>query len=101
MEPYSSKNRQAFWIEALSLSWKGRNLVTWEVQGERGILRKDVPKQAPQDAFWVNTLWDSSKPKPIKGKKVIADEIFDSHWAQLKDHFHEFYSDMPSLPGEK
>lgn len=101
MEPYSLKNRQAFWIEALSLSWKGRNLETWEVHGERGILRKSVPKQAPQDTFWVNTLWNLSNPKPIKSTKVTTDDTFDSHWVQLKDHFHEFYSNMASLPGEK
>ena len=101
MKPYSSKDRHAFWIEALSLSWRGRTLATWEVHGEPGTLRTSVGKDSALDGFWADTLWHPSNQNSLKVKQDTTDETFGSHWIQLKDRFHDFYRNMLNLPAEQ
>lgn len=94
MEPHDGADRNASWVEAIAIAYKGRLLASWELLGATGEIARTKPTGAtPQ--FWVFTIWNF----PQLGKtynELTPEELLslNDHWSRLGQLVRRFFTSI-------
>ena len=84
MRPYHGEDRRASWVEALSIAYSGRVLVSWELYGGVGYL-DEQPPEGPLPEFWVFSVWRFPQFGASYSQLTGAQrESIDDHWGRLR-----------------
>lgn len=92
MKPYQGKQRIIYWSEAVALAQKGKKIVSWQVDGDQGVLAQTYDPEGVKPGWWMASLWyypeynktynDLTEPELAKVNTV---------WSQLKKKIQKFF----------
>ena len=99
MRPYSGEERRASWVEALSLAYRGRVLVSWELSGGTGYLDDRLP-DGPPPGFWVFSVWRFPQYGATYNRLTGEQrDSIDDHWGRLRRMVRRYFQSIFVPPG--
>ena len=91
MRPHTGLDRQASWVEALAIAYRGRVLVSWELTGGLGYL-DDEPPADPLPEFWVFSVWRFPQYGAVYSQLTTEQkQSIDDHWARLRGLVRRYF----------
>ena len=98
MRPYRGQQREASWVEALTIAREGRTLASWQVEGATGLLLDEIGSSPVVPGFWVFSIWYF--PELGKTYNALDEhelERLNDHWSQLKSLVQHFFQGEKAL----
>ena len=84
MSPYQGADRQASWVEAVTIAQNGRVLASWEVRGGTGFIAETRESQEPVPEFWAFTIWQFPQFDKTYNQLTPAERAsINDHWAHV------------------
>ena len=104
LRPYSGREREASWVEALAIADRGEVLASWELNGATGVIGREVGDSPQVPGYWVFSLWHF--PQYSKTYNELSPEERESlgdHWDRLRGlvqmFFQAFFNERESSDG--
>ena len=95
MRPYQGAEREASWREALAIAYKGRPLVSWELQGATGRIAYRPDRESEVPGFWVFTLWRFPQfGKYYNDLTPTQRDSMDDHWTRLRQLVQRYFRSL-------
>ena len=92
MAPYRGEAREAAWMEALAIAYRGRVLVSWELQGGTGLIAESNKDPAPVTGFWAFSVWYFPRFGKTYNQLLPQEkELLDDHWSHLRRLLQRFF----------
>ena len=92
MQPYQGPDREASWVEALAIAYRGRVLASWELRGSKGVIAESPDHSAGVPGFWAFSLWFFPQYGRTYNRLTAAElESLEDHWTRLRQLVRRFF----------
>ncbi len=92
MGPFLGAEREASWVEALAVAYKGRILASWELRGATGVIAERPGPTSEISGFWVFSLWYFPQfGKNYNQLSAGQRDQLDDHWSRLRQLVQRFF----------
>ena len=94
MKPHSGDKRHICWKEAIAIAQNGKQLASWQIDGDKGLLAETYNPKNVQEGWWVTALW--FYPQFNKMYFDLSEKErtqVDVGWQRMREKVHEFFGE--------